>query len=181
MNPNTATIDIVNASDRVFWLSTKAASMRDCMAKFDEIRAENPRETLHLVRSWAPNIGDAFEFEYLKPLGLASVASNSDLPGARLEIWHAKSMRNPPSGENPVNKVEYTLAGRVVVPLEPTDPETLEKGFEFSQNVNNPWNPLKPARSTSVGDVFVLRAPGHPTEGVAYLVRGSSFVKVMFS
>lgn len=122
-------------------------------------------EHLMLHKSYADKDGTEVFVEIMTPwvdAYLISMEKGEPAPSkAVIEIWHEKlpmfGMNGIPLSLDPT---KFTHCADMLVPAyEGLTESSLDICFCASQNLHHSWNVAKSCRSSSVGDVFVIRTP----------------------
>jgi hypothetical protein len=127
--------------------------------------------------------GDSDEPPEVLTDAIEQLAKQPDASVAIVEVLLANPPRfditfKPPEETSTLSRSQFVIAARFTL-LDAAEPDVLlNEVFEKSQNIEEPWNPFKPCRSTSVGDVLVL---WRGAECVAYEVRNIGFSTVSLS
>lgn len=173
---------IVNAENETLW--TRAATCpRSDAAKALSALEQPAGDDLELVKSFTDVHGSERFIELMTPWARAALrcaASGQPEPAAAVvEVWQARQPMFGLDGLKPVYaKAEFEHCADILVPLDSRAESALDAAYAASQNIESHWRPGKPCRSTSVGDVLVLRTPD--SQG-AYVVANLGFEPVQLT
>lgn len=180
---------IATDSNETVWVRSDPHDLGSLAASFAELarRPEYKDRVLHPLRSFTDSHGDERLVELWGPAwrtGTRDGTPDTSLSTVSVEVWHDNEPTfgfGPKSAE--VSPADFThLADlRVAVPCEDKRPEdicnaALNQAFYHSQNLDHGWHP-RGARSSSVGDVFVVVLP---SGRYTYRVASSGFEKATF-
>lgn len=158
----------VDANNKVLLLREATRPLSACAADQAALSERHKTAVFH-YRSFCDEAGKEVLAELAGPLAKAALAVGDTVQGARVEIWH----RTEPDFDAPqaeLTKADFNLAGVVLLAQTEKPAAMLEAVYALSQNIDAPWNPAKPARSTSVGDVLELQTvEGKQCYGIASL------------
>lgn len=174
-------IVIVNAANESLWVRSATYPLRSAYSAFLELSARASR-TLYLLRSFVDDQGREVLAELATEYA-AGLCQGTALHALRAELWHAREPRFIlPATAVEFAAEDFTIAGAVLVPTKRLHPgaldDVLEDAYRMSQNIHEAWNPMKHARSTSVGDVVVIE---DGTRRQAFAVDGCGFRPITFS
>lgn len=176
---------IVDTSNETLWVRSVNFALELAAVAMAELRRLTPANAgpLCLIKSFVDSAGSEQFVEIMTPWADACLnATAKKLPApekAVVEVWHANT---PTFGFGGMPEIlqpsEYSACASILVPYSATQPEhALNVAYAASQNIDSGWNPGKDCRSTSVGDVLVLRALGIRQ---AYVVATIGFKPVQF-
>jgi len=176
MNLTPDCLAIANAKNETLWVRSNVLDLAGLSDSLNALAVQYPREPLYPLLSHVDDGGTEKLTEFLQ---LALKHDALDLACAtQVEVWHE---RIPCFGLGPkktqLAKAEFDRVALVRVPRLDDAEAMLELVFEFTQSVFAAWHPRVRARSTSTGDVLVLR---NPDGLVAYLVESTGWRKVIF-
>lgn len=165
------TAAIVDKDRNILWSSPKPMSLRALKSQLKDVRSHSPAP-VYLLES-ADDAVPTF-------LHLIGDLGNGDMDTefATFEVWQSRALQIWPleSALTVLSKDSYVLAARFIAP---DVAESLDDVYAATQNIDEAWNPFRPARSTSIGDVIVRRSlrEGAP---VASVVAPLGFAEVVF-
>lgn len=151
---------IVNEQGKTIWVRSSTSGPKVALDALKTLQTQYRNERLHLIES----IEDAHTGRELRqrlalPFVRAKVA-NPEERAVVVELWHRLSLFSPLDGDyfgtqapERIAREEYTQAGEFLAPAS----NPLDSVFAVSQNLDRPWRPGAPARSTSVGDLLVVK------------------------
>lgn len=174
---------IVNDKNDTLWVRSATYAANLAAQALDEFRKVS-YEPLTLLKSFTDAHGVEKAVELMTVWAdacLEATASGAPVPSAALvEIWLDKAPMfglGPQSDHLKPSAFEHVAS--IWVPMIEDADVMLDKGFAASQNIDSAWKPSKPCRSSSVGDVFVLRRAGFSP--CAFRVASIGFTPVEFS
>lgn len=174
-------ISIVDEKNTTLWVRSGVYPLQQAYQALRELEARRPPaaapgQALYLGRSFVDGFGKEQVFELALPFVLAQ--QQAEVSAARVEVWHRNTLAHWFGQEvpEPLTRADYHRAGVLLVA---DNDYRLDQAFHFSQNLEAVWNPVKPCRSTSVGDVLVVTS-GDATPTEAYAVMPFGFAAVTF-
>lgn len=169
-------IVIVNEKNETVWVRSGTYPLSAAAKALHELGRASRESPLYIGRSFVDENGKEQLFEIATPLALAlHERPDALIEAARVEVWHARTLKLPFALPEQIDTSEYELAG--VLLLE-DDKNVLEQAFRLSNNIDSVWNPAKPTRSTSVGDILVV---GRESGSSAFRVASMGFQEVVFA
>ena len=174
---------ITNAKNETLWVRSVTSAPEQAAKALAQLRLLST-EPLTLLKSFTDAEGNEKHVELMTAWAdacLQTVATGKDAPGIGLvEIWLDKE---PMFGMGPqstnVNSARFEHVASIWTALSDKAERMLDDAFALSQNIEDAWLKPKPCRSSSVGDVFVLRRVGF--EPAAYRVASFGFTPIEFS
>ena len=161
------TLAIIDGNNQTQWTRAATAPLREAAQALAALQAQTG-EPLQLIRSFVDKSGAEVLVEFLTTAAHHKLKSPDDAM-VTVEVWH----RNPPDffyrAGQPVDRAMFVPVAHFTLPtafthqptmaeLLPDAESALDAVYADTQNIDSAWNPAKPCRSTSVGDVLVLRS-----------------------
>lgn len=190
---------IVDQKNDPIWLRSPTYSLELAAQALKEFRLLKPNEPLTLIRSFADKDGKEQHIEIINPWADAYLAWRDDsnrtlaYPAkAAVELWHEKvPMFGMGGAKATLDQAEFQRVADFIV-AEPVATKAGTKGeicesrldqvFAASQNIDCGWRPGRGCRSTSVGDVLVLKTASDDSvpNVAAYVTSSFGFTPVQF-
>jgi hypothetical protein len=172
---------IINEQGNTIWVRSSTSGPEAALDALETLQPQYRDQKLHLIES----IEDAHSGRELRqrlamPYARAKVA-NPQEQAVVVELWHRLRLFGPADGDyfgteapERVAREEYTQASEFLAPAS----NPLESVFAASQNLDASWRPRTPTRSTSVGDILVVKARPVVGGDEYWRVMSAGFAKV---
>ena len=143
-------IVIVDEHNKTLWVRSGTYPLQDAWVALKALKPAGDHP-LYILRSFVDDCGNEIMVELATRFARRR-ADNPEAKAVRMEVWHAKEPRFwLDASVTSLDKAHFECAARVLAEID--DP--FEAAYEMTQNLDNPWNPVRAARSTAVGDVIV--------------------------
>ena len=169
---------IVTDRNETLWVRSGTFPLRQALESLSALRVTQPGP-LYLLQSVTDEHGKELFARYVSPDYCQVLEQSAEQPQAWVaEIWHKTEPSFFASSTGVANRADFEHRADVILADAATLDDVLEAAYGFSQNIFHPWNPAKGSRSTSVGDVVVLR---RGDEVQAHEVASCGFAPVQFN
>jgi hypothetical protein len=174
---------IVNSRNDTLWVRSVTYTLNLAATALAELRKIGPSETLALIKSYVDGTGKEQFVEIMTPWADACLKAEAlgQCPPQRavVEVWQEIAPMFGMGGISDVLDVAtFVHCADILVPyVDGKQEDALNSAYALSQNIEESWRPGKSCRSTSVGDVLVLRAVNFHQ---AYAVEAVGFKIVQF-
>ncbi len=172
---------LVNGENETLWTRAATCPRDEAALALSALEASSD-EALALIQSFTDGEGTEQFVELMTPWARASLnaqaAGQAGPDAVVVEVWQARTPTFGLGGlKNEYAKSDFDRCADVLVPHDPNRPESaLDTAYASTQNIDSHWRPGKPCRSTSVGDILVLRTTASRR---AYVVANLGFEQVM--
>lgn len=161
-------VAIVNETNDTLWVRSGTFSLAQAGQVLQTLSpGKNP--SLQIVRSYVDEHGREVRAELATGYALARNAGKEG-QGVCVEIWQANrpTFRSPEAFSS-LSPSNFTNVAQLLLLQEEgaAKDDVLDEAYFRTQNLDFSWNPLRGTRSTSVGDVLVLRTEA---QAEAYVV-----------
>lgn len=151
---------ITDSKNTTLWVRSRAScTPAQAYESLAVLRKQFPMAGLHLLESEeSSTTGKELAIRFVLPYAKAA-AEGVVGPAAAVEVWHRTAGPSlddysaVPQASLQLAQADYSKVAEVLCPAG----NAYQLAFELTQNLDGPWNPKAPTRSTSVGDVLVLR------------------------
>ena len=157
---------IVDGDNKTLWVRAVAACTPQVVLEALRLTRESvtPGNPCFVAESLEDSVtGKEVSFRLAQPY-LEAKAAGSTAPGRVLEVWHVSDFaslsleeRFAKSAPAHLDRGQFTRVMEFLAGGEVPVERALSMAFELSQNIDHSWRPGEGARSTSVGDVIVVR------------------------
>ncbi len=151
---------IIDENNQTQWVQSASTTLSVAASALAALQAQTSQPLL-LVRSFTDKDGKEELVEYLTEAATA-LTRDPHAEFATIEVWHADPPDFMYDNLSEVQRSRYKKVALVTIPRriggsEVGDEALLDDVYSRTQNIESAWNPPKPCRSTSQGDVLVIR------------------------
>lgn len=173
---------VVNEKDETIWVGSSGQPALDAVLSFEALRDKYPDQTLELIKSFTDKDGKEVLAELLSPWAYAVLTAHRQTEVVPepvvIEVWQALAPKFGMTGTpSELSVPDYAHCVNVVVAK---DDNFLNAAYTATQNIDKHWRPRNPCRSTSVGDVLVVKGDVDGFDSSAFVVASVGFKNVVF-